>query len=230
MDPTRSFRFGDFELDVAQRRLLRAGEETVLQPRVFATLLYLLERSRRVVPKDELLEAIWPDTFVTENALSRCIRQIRRALNDDARSPVFLRTIPRVGYQFVADLEAFAEDGEEAGERSLAVLPFRSLTGTVDEGLELGMADTLITRLSRAHSLLVRPLSATRPGDGRAAGELGSAGGVRLEPDRARPRWHYGQLPRWADPEPLRPFAHSGRLKRRDRSRGGGRLRAPRHW
>jgi serine/threonine-protein kinase len=161
MRGTGTFRFGEVEVNGAQRRLRRGGEEIELQPKVFETLLYLVARSDRVVPKEELLEAIWPDTFVTENALSRCVRQIRLALQDDARSPRFLRTVPRVGYQFVADVEG-SETPQPAAARSIAVLPFRSLAAEVDQGLELGMADTLVTRLSRAQLLVVRPLSATQ--------------------------------------------------------------------
>jgi DNA-binding winged helix-turn-helix (wHTH) protein/TolB-like protein len=99
------FRFGDFVLDGSQRRLVRSGEDVYLPPKTFELLLHLLQNRGRVLTKDELLEAVWPDVNVVENTLAQRIREIREALGDDAHGGRFIKTVPRVGYQFIADLD-----------------------------------------------------------------------------------------------------------------------------
>jgi DNA-binding winged helix-turn-helix (wHTH) protein/TolB-like protein/cytochrome c-type biogenesis protein CcmH/NrfG len=99
------FRFGDFVLDGSQRRLLRSGEDVYLPPKTFELLLHLLQNRGRVLTKDELLEAVWPDVNVVENTLAQRIREIREALGDGAHGGRFIKTVPRVGYQFIADLD-----------------------------------------------------------------------------------------------------------------------------
>ena len=104
------FRFGDFVLDGSQRRLLRSGEDVYLPPKTFELLLHLLQNRGRVLTKDELLEAVWPDVNVVENTLAQRIREIREALGDGGHTARFIKTVPRVGYQFIAEL-----DDEPAG-------------------------------------------------------------------------------------------------------------------
>lgn len=101
----RIYRFADFTLDVSEHRLQREGEEIYLQPRTFETLLYLIEHQGHLATKRELLDALWADTFVTENALSRCIKEVREALGDDAHQPLYIKTVPRLGYKFIANVE-----------------------------------------------------------------------------------------------------------------------------
>jgi Tol biopolymer transport system component/DNA-binding winged helix-turn-helix (wHTH) protein len=105
MEQNSIVRFGDFTLDGAQRRLLRADEDIYLPPKTFELLLYLVRNSGRVIPKDELLAALWPDVNVVENTLAQRIREIREALGDGAQSARFIKTVPRVGYQFIGVLE-----------------------------------------------------------------------------------------------------------------------------
>ena len=99
------FRFGDFVLDGSQRRLLRSGEDVYLPPKTFELLLHLLQNRGRVLTKDELLEAVWPDVNVVENTLAQRIREIREALGDGTHGARFIKTVPRVGYQFIAELD-----------------------------------------------------------------------------------------------------------------------------
>lgn len=154
--------FGPFSLDAAQRRLERDGVEVPLQPKVFETLRYLVEHPGRVITRDEFSAGLWPDTFVGDAALTRCVKEVRRALGDDPRSPDFVRTVPGVGYRFDGDL-APCHDATPARLRVLAVLPFRPVVPEEeDAGLELGMADALITRLSGLRELVVRPLATVR--------------------------------------------------------------------
>ena len=104
MEQFSIFRFGDFVLDRAQRRLLRSGEDVYLPPKTFELLLHLLQNRGRVLTKDELLEAVWPGVNVVENTLAQRIREIREALGDGAHGARFVKTVPRVGYQFIAEL------------------------------------------------------------------------------------------------------------------------------
>jgi eukaryotic-like serine/threonine-protein kinase len=96
-------RFGAFEVVPPKRLLLRDGVPLPLTPKAFDTLLVLLERRDRVVSKDELLSALWPDTVVEEATLSQHIYKIRKALNDED-GVRYIATIPRRGYRFVADV------------------------------------------------------------------------------------------------------------------------------
>ena len=110
---SRTFRFGDFSLESGERQLLRDGVEVVLRPKAFETLLCLLERHGHLIAKSELLDRVWPDTFVSESVLNHCISEIRKALEDDARNPRYLKTIPRVGYKFMNAAEEVIPTGPE---------------------------------------------------------------------------------------------------------------------
>jgi DNA-binding winged helix-turn-helix (wHTH) protein len=103
-----SYRFGEFQLDAATASLRRAGQEVPLPPKAFQVLLYLAERRERVVSKQELVEALWKDTFVTDDALVQAVTAARKALGDDAENPRVIRTKPKIGYQFIATLEGAA--------------------------------------------------------------------------------------------------------------------------
>jgi DNA-binding winged helix-turn-helix (wHTH) protein/tetratricopeptide (TPR) repeat protein len=154
------YQFEPFVLDLERRRLEREGSEIALQPKVFETLVYLVKHAPRVIPKGELLGALWPRQLVTEGVLTRCIKELRGALDDDVRAPRYIRSTQRVGYAFVADVGAA---GRAGSLRTIAVLPFEPLVARErDESLELGISDALINRLSGLRALCVRPLSAVR--------------------------------------------------------------------
>ena len=97
-------RFGPFTLDADTRQLLRDGSEIHLSPKAFDLFWRLIEGRPRVIEKTELLEQIWPDTFVVEAGLNVLIGEIRRALADDARQPRYVRTVHGVGYAFCGDV------------------------------------------------------------------------------------------------------------------------------
>src|SRR5262245_49891655 len=99
--------FGPFRLDETERLLLRAGEPVGLTPKVFDTLVALLERSGRLVEKDELMARLWPDTFVDEGALTRNISDLRKALGGER----YIETVPKRGYRFVAPVREAGDDG-----------------------------------------------------------------------------------------------------------------------
>jgi DNA-binding winged helix-turn-helix (wHTH) protein len=94
-----SYRFGDFEVDLAVFELRRRGMAIKIDPRAFNLLHYLLEHHDRVVPKEELLAEVWPDTVVTPAVLPTSIRRIRNALGQSAREPVPIQTLNRRGYR-----------------------------------------------------------------------------------------------------------------------------------
>jgi pimeloyl-ACP methyl ester carboxylesterase len=95
--------FDEFELDPARRELRVEGKAQPLQPQVFDLLLYLVENHERVVPKQELLETLWPDTIVTESSIQRGVSLARSALGE--RGATLIQTFPRQGYRFVGQIQ-----------------------------------------------------------------------------------------------------------------------------
>lgn len=226
------YEFGDFCLDASKRLLLRGGAPVPLTPKVFDTLLYLVEHTGTVLSKDELMAAVWPDTVVEENNLGQNISKLRGVLGESRGENRYIVTVPGRGYRFVADVkggtsDAAAREPERraalqpddrtaaaaapintppqpsqravrrkssfsmalfagivavglgvagvhlwqartrpaSGQpvRTIAVLPFKPLVAeNRDEALELGMADTLISRLGGIEELTVRPLNRVR--------------------------------------------------------------------
>ena len=97
--------FGDYVLDTQRHELHHAGEPIKLRRKVFQVLVYLLAHRDRVVPKQELLEHLWPDQFVGDETLTSCIKTLRQALGERGRTPRFLRTLHGQGYRFVGAVE-----------------------------------------------------------------------------------------------------------------------------
>jgi DNA-binding winged helix-turn-helix (wHTH) protein/predicted ATPase len=102
---TGDLRFGPFRLDAASQRLERDGVEVRLRPKTFAVLRHLLGAPGRLITKDALLDAVWGDTVVSESVLTVCLRELREALDDDARSPRYVETVHRRGYRFLAAID-----------------------------------------------------------------------------------------------------------------------------
>lgn len=99
----RSYEFGRFRLNAAERVLLREGELVSLTPKVFDILLTLVENSGQVVSKDDLMKRVWPDTYVEEGNLTQNISLLRKALGETPGGMQFIETVPRRGYRFVAE-------------------------------------------------------------------------------------------------------------------------------
>jgi DNA-binding winged helix-turn-helix (wHTH) protein/tetratricopeptide (TPR) repeat protein len=100
------YRFDEFELDTRRRSLVRRGAPVTVSPKAFEVLTYLVENPGRVVSKEELLKAVWRDSYVEEGSLSQQVSQLRKAMGDGAGAIV---TIPGRGYQFAAKVEVVAE-------------------------------------------------------------------------------------------------------------------------
>ncbi len=98
------YRFAEFELAPERYELRRAGRGVTIEPRVLEVLAYLVENRGRTVSKADLLDALWPGEFVTESALTRTIRELRKALGDSASDPLFIRTVYGRGFLWVAEV------------------------------------------------------------------------------------------------------------------------------
>jgi len=109
--------FGPFVLDGGTRELRRGGERIHLTPKAFELLLALLEQRPRAISKSALYERLWPNTFVDEANLSILIGEIRSALGDPAKKPVFIRTVHAFGYAFCGEAVGVGES-EDAARRS----------------------------------------------------------------------------------------------------------------
>ncbi len=157
----RIYRFADFTLDTSEHRLLRGSREIYLPPKTFETLLYLVDRHGHLVKKNELLDTLWADAFVTENALTRCIKEVREALEDDAHQPRYIKTIHRVGYKSIADVEEIPQPSSHDDEvKKLATTKLvteQSEGKTPQENLEL--AERVVPAAEPVHDLQVEQRS-----------------------------------------------------------------------
>src|SRR5258708_24803075 len=104
------YKFGPFELHPAQGILLREGRIVQLTPKAVDLLLALVESGGRVVSKEDLLQRVWPDSFVEEANLSHNIYKLREALGDSADGEKYIETLPRRGYRFMAAVEQVHPD------------------------------------------------------------------------------------------------------------------------
>jgi len=94
--------FLSFRLDTANHRLLRGEEPADLTPKAFDVLRYLVEHAGRLVTPDEILETLWPNIYINPEGLRRYIQEIRKVLGDQPDKPVFIKTLLKRGYQFIA--------------------------------------------------------------------------------------------------------------------------------
>src|SRR4030095_7736710 len=125
------YEFGPLHLDVGERLLMREGRVVPLSPKVFETLLVLVENNGRILGKDELMQTLWPDTFVEESNLTQNISQIRRALNDGTSDAQYIETIPKRGYRFIAEVQMLV-----AAEENVAFAVLDNGLNS-DEGVEV---------------------------------------------------------------------------------------------
>ncbi len=187
------YEFGPYHLNVSKRVLTCAGETIALTPKATEILAILVTNAGQLVEKDELLQAVWPDTFVEESNLAQNVFILRKALGDDRAVPSYIETVTRRGYRFIASVRVV--DLEECNGEDLrpevvtseiqlpviAVLPFLNSTEDADwEYLADGLTDNLINNLSRVSKLRVMSHSAvarfkSKDVDPQQAGnELGS--------------------------------------------------------
>jgi len=121
--------FGSFGLDTANACLWREGVQIELAPRPFAVLRYLVENPGRLITHDELLDKLWPETFVQPQVLRTYMLELRKVLGDDVKEPRYIQTLPKRGYRFVAAIRECAEPISAAGSRG----PVRVMADRLEE-------------------------------------------------------------------------------------------------
>jgi DNA-binding winged helix-turn-helix (wHTH) protein len=175
-------RFGPFVLDTDTRQLLLDHEEIHLAPKAFELLLLLLVNRPRALSKTELQELLWPSTFVEETNLAGLVAEIRRALGDSATHPVYLRTVYRFGYRFVADAVEGTVKGGVAGPRAYLILENRRIA-LLEGANVIGRASDAtiqceVSGVSRHHARIVVS------GDRATLEDLGSKNGTYVRRER----------------------------------------------
>jgi TolB-like protein/Tfp pilus assembly protein PilF len=191
-------RFDRFTFDTATARLWADDEEIRLTPKAANVLRVLVAHAGETVSKDKLFAAVWPGVVVTDDALTTCIAELRRALNDDPKQPRFIETRHRRGYLFAAPPLPAERAGAAAHDvAAIAVLPFADLSPAADHAyLCDGIAEELINALTQVDGLRVVARAASScfreiGTDVRAAGrQLGAnallTGSVRKSGGRLR--------------------------------------------
>ena len=158
MDNTLYF-FDDYCLDPAERTLTRRDQVVSLTPKAFDTLSLLVENSGRVVSKDLLLSRVWPQTFIEENNLAVHISVLRKTLAAETEHE-YIKTVPKRGYCFTAEVREEHTHAQAQRPRSIAILPFKVEDSNPDDRQRaVGLADSIITRLSQIASVAVSPTS-----------------------------------------------------------------------
>jgi len=108
------YQFGPYRLDPVKRILMREGRRLALPPKAFDTLLYLVSSEGRTVGRREIMQALWPNTFVEEGNLNYNISQLRKVLGEYEPGVSYIQTLPKQGYQFIADVSQVPVNGTEA--------------------------------------------------------------------------------------------------------------------
>ncbi len=152
-----SYRFDDVVVDCDLVRVSKRDQPKALEPRAFDLLIYLIKHHNRVVEKQELFDQVWRESFVTDDALTQEILNIRRTLGDDAVTPRYIRTVRKHGYRFIADVIEYGDAEAKAGSlASIAVLPFTNLSAAAEnEYFCDGLAEELLNALTRVRDLRV---------------------------------------------------------------------------
>jgi TolB-like protein/DNA-binding winged helix-turn-helix (wHTH) protein len=112
MSTAPRYELGPFVVDSASYRLLKEGSPVALSPKALDLLLLFVGRPAKLVTKDDILKALWPDVAVTDNALTQVVSELRQALGDNPAAPVYVETVPRRGYRFVAQTNETWDGGQ----------------------------------------------------------------------------------------------------------------------
>jgi DNA-binding winged helix-turn-helix (wHTH) protein len=152
-------KFGDFVLDRGTRQLLRGGHERRLGPKAFELLELLLDQRPNVVARERIRDRLWPDTFVSESTLATLMAEVRAALDESPKRPVFLRTVHGVGFAFCGQALETEPRTRAAGDapafrlvledREVALHPGENLLGRVEEGVAWFESSTVSRRHAR---------------------------------------------------------------------------------
>ena len=192
---TTSIRFAGFELDPADRQLRRGGAPVDLNGRYFDALALLVGEAGRLVTKDRFMDEVWRGVPVTDEALTQCIRTLRRQLGDDAAAPRFIETVPKHGYRFIAPVDGRAPVSAAHSEQSDFVR--LGLSGTAGGGvagmlggLFYGSAATPAGGGAISGLLVLLALTSVLA----LVGGAGVAFGIALAGKDREPRWYWPVL------------------------------------
>jgi DNA-binding winged helix-turn-helix (wHTH) protein/TolB-like protein/Tfp pilus assembly protein PilF len=138
------FRVAEWAVEPQLNNLERNGQAVRLEPKVMQVLVCLAEHQGELVTKEQLIRAVWADTFVTDDVLTRCISELRKALNDDPKQPRFIETIPKGGYRLIAHVQRSQDcslaPGLEIGADSSARRQRKALVATAVALLAIAIA------------------------------------------------------------------------------------------
>lgn len=170
------FAFESFVLDRRAGDLRRNDSTIELRPKVYVLLVYLVEHRGRLVPKDELIHAVWGDVNVTDGSLNRTIAELRDALGDDPRTPRLIETVPRRGYKFIGEVQEVGS--VQVGRLSHFMLLFS------DRVFSLRAGENIIGRVPECDVQIIGPSVSRRhacilvTGENATIEDLGSLNGT----------------------------------------------------
>jgi DNA-binding winged helix-turn-helix (wHTH) protein len=150
-------RFGNCEFDSDTREVFRGGRRIHVSPKAFSLLAVLIERRPKAISKDDLLGLLWPGTFVSEANLPNLVADLRESLGDDSHEPRIIRTVPKFGYAFSAEIATESPRPDALvfrliwGDREIALHPGENVIGR-DDGVTLWIDDNSV---SRRHARIV---------------------------------------------------------------------------
>ena len=183
--------FLDFQLDTERQELTRNGDVIAMQPQVFDLLVYLIEKRDGVVSKDDVIDAVWGGRAISDGSLNARVNAARRAVGDSGEAQAIIRTFPRRGFRFVAEVttdvpvdiaaEPLVRPQSETGP-SLTVLPFvDQSSGSAHEFLADGLTEDVVTALSKLRGFFVTDRNTTFALKGETANpsEVAKEMGVR---------------------------------------------------
>jgi TolB-like protein/Flp pilus assembly protein TadD len=158
-----AYEFGQFRLVTAEKQLLRAGKPVPLRPKLYETLLILVQNQGHLVEKDVLLEHLWPDCFVDEATLAQSISKLRKTLENPPCENRYIETVPKRGYRFLAAVTVIGtETSLEPAQVTLAVLPFEDFgADPAREYLADGLTEEVIAALGRIDPEYLRVIGRT---------------------------------------------------------------------
>jgi adenylate cyclase len=150
----REFRIGEWLVEPNLNCITRENRKTSVEPKVIEVLAYMADYPGEVLSKEQIIQAVWPDTFVSDEVLRYSITELRKAFGDDAKNPQIIQTIPRRGYRLIAEVSKKASATESRG--SIAVLAFADISSTKDQEYFCdGISEEIISNLSRIRGLRI---------------------------------------------------------------------------
>ena len=157
MDAPNAYSFGSFRFDAAAYRLFAGDRPVPLSPKILDLLRLLASKPSQLVTKEDILRELWPDVAVTDNAITQAVSELRQALGDSATAPMFVQTVPRRGYRFIAAVEktppvaartVTAIPATHGSKQMIAVADFENVTGHAGDGwIAAGIAETVANDL-----------------------------------------------------------------------------------